>query len=74
MSIHIDLLIPSFSVPLTSGNISSGLEPLHEHELKNLLYHCAEAFGVEGRDVEIFKMVNSKMDVRIGCFIDNPSM
>ena len=76
MSIQIDLLIPSFSVPFASGNISTvaDLGSFKEHEHQNLLDQCAKAFDVDGNDIQIFKMINNKMDVRIGCFITGYSM
>jgi hypothetical protein len=75
MSIHIDLLIPSFSVPFAreSTSIHHPSAPLEEHELKDLLGHCSKAFGVDGSEIDIFKMVNYKKDVRIGCFITGSS-
>lgn len=72
MSIHIDLLIPSFSVPFASTG--TRLDAFSEQELHNLLDQCAKAFGVDGSEIELFKMVNNKMDMRIGCFITGSRM
>jgi hypothetical protein len=72
MSIHIDLLIPSFSVPLANVECTT-TDGLSDHVLQNLHDQCAMEFGVDVSDVEVFQLFNHKKDLRVGCYIKGSS-
>lgn len=77
MSVHIDLLIPSFSFPLASSDCnttsSDGLV-LNENTIQSLHAQCINAFGVDKGELELFQLSNNQKEIRVGCLINGYSM
>lgn len=76
MSVHIDLLIPSFSFPLshsdcnTTSSSSSDRFILNDNTIQFLHSQCINAFGVDKGELELFQLFNNQNEIRVGCLIN----